>query len=139
MRGPYYRILLAQAYAHAGNIDEGLKCLSEALRIREQSGESWTDAEIHRIKGDLLLRKNDTSAAELSYQRAVSIAADQGARSFELRSAMSLSRLWKGQKRHDRFAACLQKTLAKFGKNFDSSDLQEARSLLNDLSHRKAR
>jgi DNA-binding SARP family transcriptional activator/predicted ATPase len=139
LRGPYYRTLLAQAHLQAGDVDEGLKCLSEALRLREQSGESWTDAEIHRTRGDLLLRKSDPRGAEVSYQRAVSIAKEQGARSFELRAALCLSRMWTGQGKHDQAAGFLRKYLAKFGKGFDSSDFKEVRSLLDELSHRRTR
>ena len=136
LRGPYYQTLLAQAHAQAEDVEEGLKCLSEALRLREQSRESWADAEIHRTRGDLLLIKNDAKGAELSFQRAGSIAKEQGARSFELRAALSLSRMSIEQGKNDQATALLRKTLAKFGKDLDSAELKEARSLLEKLSRR---
>lgn len=139
LRGPYYQILLAQAHAQTGDVDEGLNCLSEALRLREQSGESWTDAEIHRTRGDLLLRKSDSRGAEMSYQRAGSIAKEQGARSFELRADLSLSRMWIAQGKRDEAAKLLKNTLAKFAKGIAPSELTEAQSLLEGLSHRRIR
>jgi DNA-binding SARP family transcriptional activator/predicted ATPase len=70
LRGPYYQTLLAQAYAQAGNVEEGLKCLSEALILREKSGECWADPMIHRMRATLLRRKGDSRGAALSDQRA---------------------------------------------------------------------
>jgi len=77
LRGPYYQTLLAQAFAHAGDLDMGLKCLSEALLMREKTGECWSDPLIHRQRAALLRKKGDIREANLNQQRAISIAKQQ--------------------------------------------------------------
>jgi predicted ATPase len=77
LRGPYYQTLLAQAFARAGDVEMALKCLSEALLMREKTGECWSDPLIHRLRAALLRKKGDTRGANLSHQRALSIAKQQ--------------------------------------------------------------
>jgi DNA-binding SARP family transcriptional activator/predicted ATPase len=74
LRGPYYQTLLAQAFASAGDVDQALTCLSEALLIREKTGECWSDPMIHRLRAVLLRKKGDVREANLSHQRALSLA-----------------------------------------------------------------
>src|SRR5262249_51028585 len=77
LRGPYYQTLLAQALACAGDVDMALKCLAEALLMREKTGECWSDPLIHRLRAALLRKKGDTRGANLSHRRALSIAKQQ--------------------------------------------------------------
>jgi predicted ATPase len=77
LRVPYYQTLLAQAFARAGDVEMGLKCLSEALLLREKTGECWSDALIHRVRAALLKQKGDLREANLSHQRALTITRKQ--------------------------------------------------------------
>jgi tetratricopeptide (TPR) repeat protein len=77
LRGPYYQTLLAQAFARTGDIETALKCLSEALLMREKSGECWSDPLIHQLRSTLLRKKGDARGANLSHRRALSVAAQQ--------------------------------------------------------------
>jgi predicted ATPase len=74
LRTPYYRMLLAQAFARTGDVEMGLECLSEALVIREKTGECWSDAMIHQLRASLLRKKGDVGGANRSRQRALSVA-----------------------------------------------------------------
>jgi predicted ATPase len=73
LRGPYYQTLLAQAFGRAGDVEMGLRCLSEALLLREKTGECWSDALIHRQRAALLRQKGDVREANLSHQRAMAL------------------------------------------------------------------
>jgi DNA-binding SARP family transcriptional activator/predicted ATPase len=77
LRGPYYQTLLAQAFAHANDVEMALECLSEALLMRERSGECWSDPLIYRLRSLLLRKKGDEGGANLSHRRAVSVAKQQ--------------------------------------------------------------
>jgi predicted ATPase len=77
LRVPYYQTLLAEAFARAGNLDAALNCLSEALVIREKTGESWSDPMIYQLRAALLRKKGDAREANLSHQRAISVATHQ--------------------------------------------------------------
>jgi DNA-binding SARP family transcriptional activator/predicted ATPase len=80
LRWPYYQTLLAQAFERAGDVEMGLKCLSEALLMREKTGECWSDPLIHRLRAALLQKKGDVRGAKLSHQRALSVANQQKSR-----------------------------------------------------------
>jgi predicted ATPase len=77
LRGPYYQALLAQAFARAGDVDMALNCLSEALLMREKTGECWSDPMIHLLRSTLLRKKGDVREANLSHRRAISLAVQQ--------------------------------------------------------------
>jgi predicted ATPase len=142
---PYYLALLAEASAQVGQTTEGLEAVSEALATVATSAVRWWEAELHRLKGELLLQsvvKNQEStiftpyAAEVQacFQEALDIARRQQAKSLELRAALSLSRLW--QRQGERAAAChlLAEAYGWFTEGFDTVDLQEAKALLEMLS-----
>jgi predicted ATPase len=95
----YYCTVLADVAAHLGHTAEGLQALAEAHTLVEQQEERWWEAEIHRLRGVLLLRQPGTPQAEAEtwLQRALDVARRQEARSLELRAAMSLGRLWQQQ------------------------------------------
>lgn len=133
VRAPYYLALLAEAHQVEGTLDEGLGLVDEALHIVARTEERWQEAELHRLRGDLL-RSQDAAQAEASYHQALCIARQQAARSLELRVALRLSRLWHRQHHPDEARQLLQPVCDAFSEGFDTPDLLDAHSLLDDLS-----
>jgi predicted ATPase len=129
---PYFLTLLAESYGQAGQFAEGLAALDEALAVAEKNDDRWYEAEIYRLKGEFLLAQGDRHGAHY-LQRALAIARQQGARLLELRTAVSLSRLWHQQGRHDAARALLTSVYGWFTEGFALPDLQEARVLLTAL------
>jgi class 3 adenylate cyclase/predicted ATPase len=126
---------LAEAYGQVGQVDEGLHLLAEALAMVDTTGGRRPEAELHRLHGELLLHakcsvQNAALAAEACFQQALAVARRQQARSYELRAAMSLSRLWQQQGKHDEARQLLAPIYGWFTEGFDTADLQEARALL---------
>jgi len=110
--------------------------LGEALAQAHATGERWYEAELYRLKGELLHEPNGQDAsrtAELCLQRSRRIARRQGAKSLELRAAMSLAGLWQGQGRHEEAYGLLAPIGTSFGEGFQTVDLQRARDLLQRL------
>jgi predicted ATPase len=127
---PYFLALLAEAYARIGQREEALTTLAEALAITEQTHEGFAEAELHRLKGELLL---EPAEAEACFHQAIEIARRQKAKSFELRAVLSLSRLWQQQGKRAEARALLAEIYGWFTEGFDTADLQEARALLDEL------
>ena len=136
MRLPYYLGLMAEACAKTRRIEEGLSALAEALAIAHKTGERFYEAELHRIKGELLLRQvlGDEEAAEGCFQKALEVTRSQEARSLELRAVMSLSRLWQKQGKKEEARQMLAEIYDWFTEGFDTADLKEAKALLEELS-----
>jgi len=128
--------VLADVAAHLGHTEDGLQALAEAHTLVEQQEERWWEAEIHRLRGVLLLRQPGTPQAEAEtwLQRALDIARRQEAKSLELRAAMSLSRLWQQQGKQAEAHALLAPIYGWFTEGFDTKDLQEAKVLLEALA-----
>ncbi|HEX9370854.1 MAG TPA: AAA family ATPase [Roseiflexaceae bacterium] len=134
LRWPYYLALLAEIYGSAGQPATGLSVLDEALAVSATHGECWWDAELHRLRGELLLAQGAQEAtAAAAFQQALAIARDQGARSLELRAATSLGRLWQRQGRVDQAHRLLSDMYTWFTEGFETPDLQAARALLHTL------
>ena len=135
LMAPYFRALLAEAYATIGQIAEGWAVLAEALEEVDQGEGRFYAAELHRLKGELLLRQTMTNAsqAEACFQQALDLARRSQAKWWELRAAMSLSRLWQNQGKRDTARQLLAEVYGWFTEGFDTADLQEARALLNEL------
>jgi predicted ATPase len=134
LRLPYYLSLLANVYRKSGNVEEGLACIDEALAQARTHNERWWDAELHRLRGELLLMHNaDVSDVEAALLRALSIARSQQARSLELRATMNLAQLWIAQDRSDDARRQLSELYAWFTEGFETPDLQAARLLLARL------
>jgi predicted ATPase len=131
---PHRLILLAQIYGNSGRVGEGLELLAEALDASRCTGECVYDAEIHRVKGELLLLQRDESEAKVSFQRAIEVASGQSAKSWELRAATSLCRLWQKQGKRKKARRELAATYNWFTEGFDTADLKEAKALLEELS-----
>jgi predicted ATPase len=128
---------LAEIYGESGQAEEGLRVLAEALALIDNTGEGYYEAESHRLKGELLLRKEGTEAtgaAEACFRQSLMIARRQGSKSWELRTATSLARLWHEQDKLQEARALLAPIYDWFTEGFDTADLQDARRLLDELS-----
>ena len=133
---PYYLALLVEAYGKAGQAEEGLRVLAEALTAVHNTGERQHEAELHRLKGALLLAQDGTDAqeAECCFRQAMEVACQQQAKSLELRAALSLSRLWQQHGKRAEAHALLAPVYGWFTEGFDTADLQEAKALLDALA-----
>jgi len=130
----WFLALLAAACEIAGQFEEALIVLDEALQIVEETGERWFAAELNRDKGQLLLRQGRTEAAEELYRKALSIAEEQGAKLLELRAAMNLARLRRDQARHAEARDLLAPVYGWFTEGFATPDLKNAKALLGELA-----
>jgi predicted ATPase len=132
---PYFYTWLAEVSAYLGHVEDGLQALAEAHTLVEQQEERWWEAEVCRLRGVLLLRQPGTPQAEAEtwLQRALDVAHRQGAKSLELRAAMSLARLWQQQGRRAEARDLLAPIYGWFTEGFDTADLQEAKALLEEL------
>jgi len=133
---PHFLSLLAEVHRSLEQPEAGLTALSEALALVETTGERYYEAELHRLKGELLLQQAapEVPHAETCFQQALDIARRQQAKSLELRAAMSLSRLWQQQGKRDEARALLAPIYGWFTEGFDTADLQEAKTLLHAVS-----
>jgi predicted ATPase/class 3 adenylate cyclase len=128
--------LLANALRKAGQMSEGLATLDEALAAVDKTGGRWGEAELYRLKGELLMRQAGSNAqrVEICFQQALAVARRQQARSLELRAAMSLCRLWQKKGKQQQARELLAEVYGWFTEGFNSPDLCEARELLEGLS-----
>jgi DNA-binding winged helix-turn-helix (wHTH) protein/predicted ATPase len=126
-----YLAILAQAYAHCGRNDEAMDVLQKALTLADSIGEHLVAAELYRLQGELLLRQRAAaSAAESCFVRALDIANRQGAKSLQLRAAVSLARLWRDQGKRNDACQLLKPIYGCFTEGFETLDLREVRDLL---------
>ncbi len=126
---------LAETYGKIGQVEAGLHMLAEALAVTNERGQHDMEAELHCLKGELLLQQTapDTSQAETCFHHALDIARRQQAKSWELRAATSLARLWQSQDKRQEAHDLLAPVYEWFTEGFDTADLQEAKALLNEL------
>jgi predicted ATPase len=126
---------LAEAYGQAGQAEAGLRLLAEAVGHVDSTGERAYAAEVYWLKGELLVRQAspDAAQAEVCFQHALDVARHQQAKSWELRAAMSLARLWQQQGKRAEAYDLLAPIYGWFTEGFDTADLQEAKALLEDL------
>lgn len=126
---------LAEVCGQARRMEEGLAILDDALAAVHRSAERFYEAEIHRIRGELLLLQGaDEAEAEACFQRAIKIARQQSARMWELRATVSLCRLWQRQGKRKKARKRLAQIYGWFSEGFDTPDLQEAQALLEALA-----
>jgi predicted ATPase len=130
IRRPMHMAMLAEAYGNAGQAAEGLRVLAEALAVVDRSGERNYAAELHRLQGELLLQTGVQREAEECFRYALDVAHGQQAKSWELRAAMSLARLWQQQGKRAEAHELLAPIYGWFTEGFDTADLQEAKALL---------
>jgi predicted ATPase len=141
---PHFLSMLAEASGILGQPERGLAALEEALTLIEQTGERYYEAELHRQRGELLLLcetkshaaqgSREQHEAEACFQHALDVSRQQQAKSFELRAAMSLSRLWQQQGKRAEAHDLLAPIYHWFTEGFDTADLQDAKVLLDELA-----
>ena len=127
---------LAAAHAELGQLDEAWRSIAEAMRAIETSKERWCEAEVNRIAGEIALMspERDVAKAEASFERALAVARQQQAKSWELRAAMSMARLWRDQGKPQQARELLAPVYGWFTEGFDTRDLKEAKALLEELA-----
>jgi predicted ATPase len=130
---PQWLTVLAEAYGRARRPLEGLKHLTEAIRIIERTEDREYEAELYRVRGELLLDTRDQSAAEGSFATALAVARQQNAKLWELRASTSLARLWRDQGKRSEARDLLAPVYGWFTEGFDTRDLKEAKTLLAEL------
>jgi predicted ATPase len=131
-----YLCLLAKACIETGRFDDGLNALTEALAAATEHEYRAYEAEANRLKGELLLRRENSNVveAQICFERAIEIAREQSAKSWELRATMSLARLLRDTDRRDEARAMLAEIFDWFTEGFDTADLKDAKALLDELS-----
>jgi adenylate cyclase len=132
IRRPHFLALLAEAQGTMGQPEEGLTTLTEALTLVDTTGERWYEAELHRLKGEFLVQQNSDNQAEAEtcFHHALDIARSQQAKSFELRTATSLAKLWQQQGKRQEAHDLLGPVYHWFTEGFDTADLKDAQALL---------
>jgi class 3 adenylate cyclase/predicted ATPase len=135
LRVPERLSYLASAYADIGQFDDAWRCVGDAMTTLEKANERWFEAEIHRIAGEIALKSlpPDPEKAEAYFDRALSVARQQQAKSWELRASMSLARLWRDQGKVQQARELLAPVYGWFTEGFDTRDLKEAKALLEEL------
>jgi predicted ATPase len=133
---PLYMSFLASAHASLGQFGNAWRCIGEAMAASEASKETWCDADVHRMAGEIVLlsAEPDTANAEAYFERALAIARRQKAKSFELRASMSLARLWRAQGKCAEAYRLLAPIHGWFAEGFDTRDLKWAKALLDELA-----
>jgi class 3 adenylate cyclase/tetratricopeptide (TPR) repeat protein len=125
---------LAEAYAMIAQPSDGLNCLAEAAWMIETTEERTSEAELHRLRGDLLNATGDPAATERNYHQALAVARSQSAKLFELRASTSLARLWRDQGKQDEARKLLAPVYDWFTEGFGTLDLKQAKALLDELA-----
>jgi predicted ATPase len=127
---------LAAAYAELGRFDDAARCVGEAMTTIEATKEKWYEAEVNRLAGEIALRspQPDAAKAQAYFERALEVARAQKAKSWELRAAMSLARLWRDRGQRAEAHDLLAPVYGWFTEGFDTLDLKEAKTLLAALA-----
>jgi predicted ATPase len=133
---PLYSANLATAHSQLGQFDDAWRCIGEAMTSVETTKEKWSEAEVNRMAGEiaLLSPQPDAPRAEAYFERALAVARQQQAKSWELRASMSLARLWRDQGKVQKARELLAPVYGWFTEGFDTRDLKEAKTLLEQLS-----
>ena len=133
---PRHLSFLAMAYAELGQLDDAWRCIDDAIAKVERSKEKWCEAEVHRIAGEIALKSlaPGPEKAEAYFDRALAVARRQQAKSWELRAAMSMARLWRDQGKREEARDLLAPVYGWFTEGFDTLDLKEAKALLDELN-----
>jgi predicted ATPase len=136
-----YLAMLVDVYGKVGQAEEGLTLLAEALAVVDKGGERFYEAEVYRLKGQLVLQSGVPGPkakvgeeAEAYFLKAIEIARKQQAKSLELRATVSLAHLWRQQGKHREAHRMLSEIYHWFTEGFDTKDLQEAKVLLDELA-----
>jgi predicted ATPase len=132
---PWHLPHLAMAYAELGQPDDARRCIDDAIDKVERSKEKWCEAEVYRIAGEIALKSPAPrpEKAEAYFDRALAVARQQQAKSWELRASTSLARLWRDQGKVQQARELLAPVYGWFTEGFDTRDLKEAKALLDEL------
>jgi predicted ATPase len=127
---------LAMVHAELGQFDDAWRCIREAITTVEASKDRQWEAEVHRVAGEIALNSPEPNAvkAEAYFERALTVAREQQAKSWELRAAMSMARLWRDQGKRQQARDLLAPVYGWFTEGFDTLDLKQAKALLDELA-----
>jgi len=131
---PFWWSQLAQVDAEIGQFDDARRSIREAVAVMENAKERWCEAEVNRISGEVALLSSDLEKAETYFERALAVARRQQAKSWELRAAMGMARLWRDQGKRKEARDLLAPIHGWFIEGFETRDLKEAKVLLNTLA-----
>jgi predicted ATPase len=133
---PLWLSYLARTYAVVHQFDDALRCISQAMKAIETTRERSSEAEVNRVAGEIALMtpEPDTAKAQAHFDRSLIVARRQQAKSWELRAAMSLARLWRSQGKVEQARELLAPVYGWFTEGFDTRDLKEAKVLLEELA-----
>ena len=133
---PVYLSLLARACGELGQFEEAWSYIGEAITAVETTKEKWCEAEVHRIAGEIALisPERDLTKAEACFEQALAVARQQQAKSWELRAAISMVRLWLQQGKRDEARELLAPICSWFTEGFDTVNLKQAKALLDELA-----
>jgi class 3 adenylate cyclase/predicted ATPase len=133
---PLYLSYLTRAYADLGRFNDAWRCIGEAITAVETTKERWWEAEVNRVAGEIALMspERDVGKAKAYFERALAIARQQQAKSWELRASMSLARLWRDRGKAQEARELLAPVYGWFTEGFDTRDLKEAKALLEELA-----
>jgi len=128
--------LLAKSYADLGRLDDAWRSVDEAKSVIERTKETWYEADVHRIAGEIALKspRPDAAKAKAYFEHALAVARQQQAKSWELRAATSMARLWRDQGKPQQARELLAPVYGWFTEGFDTLDLKEAKALLEELA-----
>jgi predicted ATPase len=133
---PFFLSSLAYAHAELEQFDHAWRRLGEAIQAIETAKERWCEAEVNNVAGEIALMspERDATKAQMYFERALAVARQQHAKSWELRAAMSLARLWRDQGKVQQARELLASVYGWFTEGFDTRDLKEAKALLDELA-----
>ncbi len=131
----HFLALLAEAYGKAAQVEEGLSTVAKGLAFVERTEERFYEAELYRLRGELLFQQSPDNATEAAacFHRALDVSRNQAAKSWELRAATSLARLWQQQGKMAEARELLAPVYGWFTEGFDTADLKDAKGLLEEL------
>ena len=131
-----YLSYLTRAHAELGQFDDAWRCIDETFAAVNRTNERWWEAEVNRIAGEIVLQTSEPNAAkaETYFERALAVARQQQAKSWELRTAISMARLWRSQGKPQQARELLAPIYGWFTEGFDTLDLKEAKGLLEELA-----
>ena len=132
---PWLLSNLARAHVDLGELEGAWRCIDEAMTAMQTSKERWCEAEVHRTAGEIALKspQPDAAKAQAYFERALAVARQQQEKSWELRAAMSMARLWRDRGKRDEARDLLAPVYGWFTEGFDTLDLKEAKGLLDTL------
>jgi predicted ATPase len=131
---PYGLVCLAAAMALEGEHGASLAPARDGLKVQDETGYGWWDAELHRLEGIALLGLNRLDEGQRALEAALRVAQRQHAKAYELRAAMSMARLWRDQGKRHEAHDLLAPVYGWFTEGFDTLDLKEAKALLDELN-----